>query len=335
MDRAVHCAVSEHGGPQMPVRPFRPSDMVALASFTRVARGAELTARAWPRIEPAGGSLPYLKLASGAFTRGIGGRRVWLAHEGRTTSGVAVTTPRAGGLAWDVEHLYASTAEGMDAVSLLEEVAASATRHRVRRVFLEMPDGGRAHLIARRAGFERYSGVSLFVLQPGFGASPVDAYPARPRLRADEQTLFHLYNAAVPAPVRAAEALTLEEWSGLYRDVRKWRPSVGGSRQQYVWELGDSLVGWMEVTFGHRSQHITLLVHPRYEDASDRLLRCALLQVSPRAPVYVSAREYQPALPTALEREGFQHVATNDLYVKMLAVRVAQPNLVPASLVGS
>ena len=131
------------------------------------------------------------------------------------------------------------------------------------------------------------------MLMPGFKVERTDVFEARPRLRADEQLLFQLYMAAVPGAVRAAEAMTLDEWAALYPGRKRWQPSFTGSRQQYVWELGTSIVGWMELTFGQRSQYIELLVNPRYEDAADRLLRYALLQVSPKAPVYIIAREYQ------------------------------------------
>src|SRR5262249_35549363 len=161
-----------------------------------------------------------------------------------------------------------------------------------------------------------------FMLPPGFKVEKTDLFEARPRLRADEQSLFQLYLSAVPASVRAAEAMTLEEWGGLYSGRRRWKPSFSGSRQQYVWELGMSMVGCLEITFGQRSQFMELLVHPRYEDATDRLLRYALLQVSPKASVYVVAREYQPSLASALGRAGFGKAAEHDLYVKLLAARV-------------
>jgi hypothetical protein len=174
----------------------------------------------------------------------------------------------------------------------------------------------------------------LYVLSPGFKVERTDAFEARPRLRADEQALFQLYMSAVPAPVRAAEAMTLEEWAALYPGRRRWQPSFTGSRQQYVWELGTSMVGWMELTFGQRSQYIELLVNPRYEDAADRLVRYALLQVSTKAPVYVLAREYQTALASALQRTGFRLAAQHELFVKLLAARVREPRLVTANLVG-
>src|SRR6202030_4050437 len=99
---------------------------------------------------------------------------------------------------------------------LLDQVAACAGSHAARRVFLETPAGGRGLEVARRAGFERFTSSELFVLAPGSKIERTDLFEARPRLRADEQTLFQLYMSAVPAPVRAAEALTQEEWGALY-----------------------------------------------------------------------------------------------------------------------
>jgi hypothetical protein len=215
-----------------------------------------------------------------------------------------------------------------------EKVVASAGSHAARRVFLEAPTGQRGHDVARRAAFERFTSSDLYVLSPGFKVERTDLFEARPRLRADEQTLFQLYMAAVPAPVRAAEAMTLEEWGALYPGRKRWRPSFTGSRQHYVWELGTSIVGWLEVTFGQRSQFMELLVHPRYEDATDRLVRYALLQVSPKAPVYVPVREYQPCLASAVQRAGFRLAAQHELFVKLLAARVREPRLVTANVAG-
>ncbi len=319
----------------MLVRTLRPIDVVALASFQRRAGGTEITAHNWPRVEPESGRVPYLTLVSSSVAGRPGRQRCWIAEQDGRLVGLGVARPRAGGLVWDVVNLHAAAGDEMVAADLLEQVVACAGSHASRRVFLEVPARGRGHEVARRAAFERFSSSELFVLSPGFKVERTDLFEARPRLRADEQTLFQLYNAAVPAPVRAAEAMTLEEWAALYPGRKRWQPSFSGSRQQYVWELGTSLVGWMEITFGQRSQFMELLVHPRYEDAADRLLRYALLQVSPKAPVYATAREYQPYLTSALQRVGFRRVAEHEQYVKLLAVRVREPRLVTAKVVGS
>jgi hypothetical protein len=318
----------------MLVRTLRPIDVVALASFQRRAGGTEITAHNWPRVEPESGQLPYFSLVTGSVAHRPGGHRSWVAeHSGRLV-GLAVSRPRAGGLVWDVSHLHADPGEDSVAADLLEQIAACAGSHAARRVFLEAPSGGRGHDVARRAAFERFTSSELYMLSPGFKVERTDLFEARPRLRADEQTVFQLYMAAVPAPVRAAEAMTLEEWGALYPGRKRWQPSFAGSRQQYVLELGTSIVGWLEVIFGQRSQFMELLVHPRYEDAADRLLRYAVLQVSPKAPVYIVAREYQPYLTSALQRAGFHLAAQHELFVKLLAARVREPRLVTAKVVG-
>jgi hypothetical protein len=318
----------------MLVRTLRPIDVVALASFQRRAGGTEITAHNWPRIEPESGRLPFVNLVSSSLGHRPGGHRAWVAERDGRVVGLAVARPRAGGLVWDVVHLHAEPGEDGVAADLLEQVAACAGSHAARRVFLETPSASRGQDVARRAAFERFTSSELYVLAPGFKVERTDLFEARPRLRVDEQTLFQLYMGAVPARVRAAEAMTLEEWGALYPGRKRWQPSFTGSRQQYVWELGTSLVGWLEVTFGQRSQFMELLVNPRYEDAADRLLRYALLQVSPKAPVYVPAREYQPLLASALQRAGFGLAAEHELFVKLLAARVREPRLVTANLVG-
>lgn len=318
----------------MRVRPLRPLDLVALASFLGRGAGTEVTAHTWPRVEPGSGPVPYASLLAADLARGPGVRRAWVGHVGKELAGLAVARPRAGGLAWDAEHLYFAHGEEGLACELLEQVVAQAGARGARRVFLETAERSAGADLVRRVAFDRFSQVALHVLQPGFGVERTDVFEARPRLRADEQALFQLYTAAVPSGVRAAEAMTPEEWQGLYAGGRAWRPSLTGTRQQFVWELGASLVGWMEVTFGRRSQLVELLVHPRYEDAADRLLRWAMLQVSAKAPVYVAVREYQVALASAVERAGFRDTGRQEMFVKMLAVRVREPRLVPANVVG-
>src|SRR5579872_3696230 len=319
---------------QMLVRTLRPIDVVALASFQRRAGATEITAHTWPRVEPESGRLPYMNLVSATLRHGPGSQRTWLAESSGHLVGLAMARARAAGLVWDVVHLHAEPDADSVGADLLEKVAASAGAHSVRRVFLETPSRGRGLDVARRAAFERFTSSQLITLAPGFKVERTDLFEARPRLRADEQMLFQLYMASVPAPVRAAEAMTLEEWGALYPGRKRWQPSFTGSRQQYVWELGTSMVGWMELTFGQRSQFIEILINPRYEDAADRLVRYALLQVSVKAPVYVMAREYQASLATALQRAGFRLAARHESFVKLLAVRVREPRLVTANVVG-
>ena len=57
----------------MLIRPLRPLDAVALASFRRRAGGTEIAAHTWPRVEPESGRVPYLQLVSGSLAQRLAG----------------------------------------------------------------------------------------------------------------------------------------------------------------------------------------------------------------------------------------------------------------------
>src|SRR5438309_1397119 len=134
----------------MLVRPLRPIDVVALASFQRRAGGTEITAHNWPRIEPESGRVPFLNLLTSSFAHRPGGQRGWVAEEGGRLVGLSAARPRAGGLVWDVAHLHAHDGHDSVAADLLDEVVANAASHAARRVFLEAPARGRGQDVARR-----------------------------------------------------------------------------------------------------------------------------------------------------------------------------------------
>src|SRR6266851_1403185 len=183
----------------MLVRSLRPIDVVALASFQRHAAATEITAHNWPRVEPESRRVPYLNMVSASLAHRPGGQRGWVAEQDGRLVGLAVARPRAGGLVWDVANLHARPGEDTVAADLLDKAVVCAGSHAARRVFLEAPAGGRGQDVARRAAFERFTSSELYVLAAGSKAERTDLFEARPRLRADEQTLFQLYNAAVPA----------------------------------------------------------------------------------------------------------------------------------------
>lgn len=314
------------------IRAVRPTDVAALRSFLKRDGAGELTTHTWPKVQPESGHLPLAEVLSQSLGRRGCRRGLWLAEsEGRLT-GYVLVRARCDGMLWDVEHLHAARPEA--AVELLEQACSAAAAGGGRRVFLDVPAGSGAAELARRAGFQRYATATLLRRSPPFTVDSRGAVAARPRLRADEQPLFQLYSAAVPAPVRAAEAMSYEEWSALYRGSKKWRPTLLGDRHQFVWDLGAGLIGWMEVVYGQKSQYIEMLVHPQYEPMLDGLVAYALTQVSPKAAVYALVRAYQPSLASALGRAGFEPVAESDLLVRQLAARVPEPHWVPAKVVG-
>jgi hypothetical protein len=316
------------------IRAVRPTDLVGLAIFLRQAPGSEVTAHTWPKVQPESGHFPLQQ----ALWQSLGGDassgRAWVTVDDGTITALAVARARCQGLVWDIEHLHVPEGARAAAPDLLDHICQEAVGRGARRVFMEVPRGADGAELARRAGFERYTEASVYRLSPPFTIDKEEGFHGRPRLRADEQALFQLYNAAVPAMVRTAEAMTYEEWSALHRGRKRWAPALIGDRHQYVWELGEGLACWLEIVYGNKSQYLEFLVHPRYETLLDRFVAYALQQVSPKAPVFSAVREYQAGLGAALERVSFKLDANHEIFVRQLAVRVPERKLVPAKLVG-
>jgi hypothetical protein len=287
------------------IRALRLTDLVGVAMFLRGSDQAELTSHTWPKVEPESGHLP-LGVALWQ-SLGLSGTRdrAWASLDGRQLNGLVVAGQRAGGLVWDIQHLLTAGGEASIAAEMLDVVCHTAAGLGGRRVFLELPADSRHEDLARRAGFEQYTTMTLYQLRPRFKMPTLEPLEGRPRLRIDEQPLFSLYGRAVPQMVRSAEAMTYDEWSALHRGRKKWSPTLIGDRHQFVWELGEGLAGWMEVVYGQKSQYLELLVDPRYETMSDRFVAFGMKQVSEKAAVYSTVRPYQVGLDVALERLGF------------------------------
>ena len=314
------------------IRVLRLPDLVGVAMFLRRDGTRELTSHTWPRVQPEAGHLP----TSSAIwqTLGVSWERVWLSTADRQVDGLMVARPRCGGLVWDVEHLLTAGGEPGPAEELLEMLGQHAAAHGGRRVFLEVPDDANGAELARKGGFEKYTTTTVYRLSAPFKIPALETLEGRPRLRVDEQPLFNLYGAAVPQLVRSAEALTYDEWSALHRGRKKWSPTLIGDRHQFVWEVGASLAGWLEVVYGQKSQYLDIMIDPKYESMVDRMLAFALKQVSEKAPVYLVVRPYQTVLAAALERRGFAVGGRYDVFVRQLSVRVPERSLVPANIVG-
>lgn len=297
---------------------------MALRLLTAESASQEVTAPNWPKTPPENRHVSLLGLLSFLILPTRAARRIGVASEREGLRGIVVARARASGLVWDVQHLVGADS-GDACVGLLRWVCQEATEEGARRVFLETPEEGIGVEIAYRGGFERCTRGAVYQLDAGFDTNSQDTFPARPRLRSDEMGLFQLYNAVVPAGVRAAEALTYEEWAALHRGAKPWAPSVIGEGQDYVWEMGSRAVGWMRIVFGERAQYFTLLIHPHSESFAERMVRDALAQLSSKVPVLVDVREYQAAAQEAVERVGFSRRHDYIVWVRQLAQRVVQP----------
>jgi hypothetical protein len=313
------------------IRTLRPTHLVALRAFDSRSSVTELTAPSWPRVSADECSPPLWSLFAHSMAHSTGRRRVWAYFDPDGIRGLIVARVRCDGLVWDVHHLWVDGADESVAESLLAWLCAEAANRGARRVFLELGTDTEERALARRAGFDQYTEATLhrFV---GDGRPPAAALAgARTRRRGDELPLFQLYSAAVPLPVRAAEAMTLEEWQALYKGARRWTPGLLSNRQQQVWQWGDTAIAWLEMAYGAKSQHAEWLVHPDHEEACDGLAAQALQLAGGKLPLYATSRVYQPALASALSRAGFVPVAERSVFVRQLAVRIPERALIAVS----
>jgi hypothetical protein len=312
------------------IRPLRPTDVVALAGLHERAALYEVTTHSWPKVPPESGHLSHLGLLSQSLTQPVDPRRTWICQRDGAITAVAVAYRRPGGLVWDVEHLYAQ--EDREASALLEYVCGHAAEAGARRVFMETPAESRGADVCRRICFERYATATLCYLPARAPRAPGPSSPARPRRRGDGMALFQLFLAAVPQRVRSAEALTYEEWAGLRRGGRRHTSPWRVERVSLVWDADIGLRGCAELASGLRSQHLEMVVRPERESDTDGMLASVLGRASQKLPLYASARDYQPAFASALERAAFRAVGESDLYVRHLAARVPRPAFVPAQV---
>jgi hypothetical protein len=310
------------------IRTIHPADLVSLVSFFRNEGQREVTAQVWPEVDDS-----HPALVRGVLSRWIarpGRSQIWVCLESGGIHALVAAGPRAGKLAWDVKELYVTEGDRSAGVDLLDHLAAEAAKRGARRVFLTISiDSGMAR-IATHAGFVNYTSEGLYSLQSNSLLGDEGPGGARPRLRQDTQPLFQLYNAAVPCRVRSAEAMTIDEWLSLEKGPRLWAPSLADRRQHLVWEKDGVLIGWLKITFGRRSQHLELLTHPSYREATEEMVRHSLSLVSRKLPIYFSARDYQPEILAALEGRGFTRVSEYLVFARELAARVPHRALIPA-----
>ncbi len=312
------------------IRPLRPTHLVALRALDCRPSCMEWTASTWPRVHDGDARLPLWSLLSQSMASPTGYRRAWVHCGPDGVDGIAAARARCGGLVWDVRHLSVDGANEPVARELLLWICEEAASRGARRVFIETGTEPGERAVAERTGFEQYTQARLYVRRGGAPPTVPALEGARLRQRGDEHALFQLYKAAVPANVRAAEAMTLEEWAALHKGTKRWTPGPLDDRRQHVWQDGEAALAWMELTCNAKSQHVEWLVHPGHESASDGLVACAIAGAGARGPLYATCRDYQPSLCTALERAEFALVAERAVFARQLAVRVPERVLVAA-----
>ncbi len=245
----------------------------------------------------------------------------WPEH-GRV-QGLTYASPLSGPLAWELGGLHIDDSVGPSVAAVLELVAGAVAQKGGRRLFLRVPAASPLVDSARRAGFFPAYQESLFVRREvspapvaGSGAQPINV---RAYTSDDEANLFHLYCAAVPAPVRALIGMTRDEW--LHAHPR----SFG---REWVLEQDGKLDAHFRQALRRGVLEGEMILHPDTGHLVEPVLDCALAEH--RTAWQWLTPEYQPLLPGALAARGFQESAHFAILVRTLAATVPVPRATPA-----
>ena len=251
----------------------------------------------------------------------------WVSVKRVKTSGLVSARPWSGPTAWLVDHLVTPQRDEKPCYELLETAAAHAGRHGAQRVFIHLPDEWRHVEMLRHSGFVPCTQVCLLTLpgrSPLLGVEPMRSF--RPRVPADDHSMFRLYNATTPADARSGIGVTLQQWKDAQEPRRK------GTRE-LVLEQGDGVKAWIRLDYYRKWATVYLAIPPDFEGDLKSLVALALAEAGPRS-IWWEVPESQGALRLLLERVGFEVAGSYRLMVKPLAVRVKEPALAAAPTSG-
>lgn len=308
------------------VRTVRPTDLVALVSFDgRVYPNEAKTRERIGKTE----SAPHpLESALEQWFSFATGRHTWISVKGATLRGLVSARRRGSRAAWEVDCLI-NAAEDDDAVclSLLDQAVAEAARSGVEKVFLRLASDSGILPFARRAGFREFLTEQLFSCRaPKIGVQSIDKeLPLRKRVRADDYSLFLLYNAVVPEAVRRAEAVTFGEWRAAQE--RNW---LASRVSQQVLERDGRITAWLRSAGDANIGRFDLMIHPVERARQDALLDAALGRLAESSLALTLVPKYAEGLGRALLRRGFERGREYTVLVRRTALAVKTAQLAPA-----
>ena len=243
---------------------------------------------------------------------------------GATMDAVAVARPRASARSWEIAHYFAGDRGLVSARELLDACATHASDAGGERIFLRTLAGGPLEQMARRVGFVPEYVEEVYQLGGPLRAGPGGAQlRLRPLLPGDELGLFRLYNAAVPASVRSATGLTMEQW-------RASSEAAPGQARAYAWQLDDQIHGWLQLAQQGQALTVDALLHPDDARSASSLLGDAARLAWGHSQAVWPVPSYQPILALALKHAGWRLGLSYAVLVRPLAERVSDTSFAPA-----
>jgi len=263
-------------------------------------------------------------------------RLTTVSWEGMHLGGLASAHIRNSGKLWEIDRLYLGEgvvpalylAPGGDSLAartvteLLGGLILLATERSAQRILLRLAADSPLMPAAQRAGFfpcfrESLLTGALTVVSSDKLAPPLQEPSAR--APQDDFSLFQLYSATTPAPVRDALALTFDQWQELQEPLCR-------RGQEWVIQVDGRLVGWMSLSPVSQGIIGRATVHPEHPKAVESFLELASAQ--PGAHHWL-VPDYLTHVASALQHRGLQPVAGYDVLAASVAARVLQRGMAP------
>ncbi|MFC2059339.1 hypothetical protein ACFLTS_06885, partial [Chloroflexota bacterium] len=222
--------------------------------------------------------------------------------------------------AWEIDRLLMNPGNDDDCINLLEHSASIAGDIGAEKLFLRLNSDSVIADISKQSGFRHYLTEYCYCLdQMPDVHSPEMPLVARPKLSADEQRLFRLYNVAVPPKVRSAEGITFQGWlQSRDRNISK----------ELVFEKTGEILGCLSIKLKGGIRQLNI-VSTGEADIIDTLVKYSLALLEGKGTIYWHVPEFQQCLRDILEEQGFRHIAEYSCLVKQLSATVREPSLVP------
>ena len=261
--------------------------------------------------------------------------RITLASWNGIRLGGLVSARTCAGRLWEVDHLYlpddqpninglsSRLSYGQEAATLelLEQLVQEAGLRNAERIFLRLPSGIPAVTLARRDGFFPYFEE---ILMEGWASnishqSEQPAENIRARREQDEYSLFQLFCACTPAPVRVVLGLTCDQW----QEAMSLRSS---KRLEWVIESNGKLVGWLALFNCRGTIEGQVMAHTDHPELLDQLMT-----LSSSNPSYQRwlVPDYQQPVCDQLNYRGLREAARYTMLVNTVAAPVRCAGMAP------
>jgi len=265
--------------------------------------------------------------------------RITLASWNGIRLGGLVSARTCTGRVWEVDHLYLPDDQpdingmspgtssrlnyGQEAaiLELLEQLVQEAGSRNAERIFLRLPSGIPAVTLARRDGFFPYFEETLMEGWAG-NISHQSEHPAeniRVRQQQDEYSLFQLFCACTPAPVRVALGLTCDQW----QETMSLRSS---KRLEWVIESNGKLVGWLALFNCRGTTEGQVMAHPDHPELLDQIM--TLSSYNPSYQRWLVPHCHQP-MCDQLNYRGLREAARYTMLVNTVAAPVRCAGMAP------